>query len=75
MMAVRRSKKWFAIIVINFQNDARSLAMRVTSWLSLKNFLTPYTDMVVHLFFALTVSIRRRLLFSALCWPINILLY
>jgi hypothetical protein len=27
--------------------------------------------MVVHLFFALTVSIRWRLLFLTLCWSIN----
>jgi hypothetical protein len=37
MKAVSRSKKLNVINVVNFQNDARSLARQVTSWLSLKN--------------------------------------
>jgi hypothetical protein len=51
------------------KNDARSLAMRVTLWLSFKNL--PSQQMVVHLFFALTVSIRWRLLFPTFCWSID----
>jgi hypothetical protein len=44
------------------KNDARSLARRVTMWLTVKNVDTPDD-----LFFALTVSINKRLLFPTLC--------
>jgi hypothetical protein len=41
MMAVRRSKKLNVIMSLIFKNDARSLARRVTMWLSFKNVDTP----------------------------------
>jgi hypothetical protein len=66
MMADRRSKK---LILLIFKNDACSLAMGVAARLSFKNFLT--LQMVVHLFFALTMPISWIFLFPMLCWSIN----
>jgi hypothetical protein len=59
-------KNEMSIISLIYKNYARSLARRVTMWLSFKNLLTRQ-QMVVHLFLALTVSIRWRLLSPTLC--------
>jgi hypothetical protein len=67
MMTVRRSKNEMSLI---FKNDAPSLPRCVTMWLSFKNLLSRQ-EMVVNLFFALTVSIRWRHLFPTLCWSVN----
>jgi hypothetical protein len=53
-----------------FKNDASFLTGCVSMWLFFINLLKRQS-MVVHLFFALTVSIRWRLLFPTLCWSIN----
>jgi hypothetical protein len=70
MISVRRSKKWTVIKVIYIQNNARSLPKRVNKWLYFKYKLTRQ-QIVCHLFFALTVSIRSWVLFSTLCGSIN----
>jgi hypothetical protein len=70
MKTVRRSKKWNVINVIYIQNDARSLPKRVNKWLYFKYLLTRQ-QLVIHLFFALTVSIRSWVLFPTLCGSIN----
>jgi hypothetical protein len=54
--------------VIYIQNDARS--KRVNKWLYFKYLLTRQ-QMVFHLFFAMTVSIRSCVLFPTLCGSIN----
>jgi hypothetical protein len=54
-------------MLLIFKNDARSFAWRALRWSFSKIVDTPVN---VHLIFALTVSIRQRLLFPAL-WFIN----
>jgi hypothetical protein len=70
MMTVRRFQKWNVINVIYIQNDACFLPKRVNNWRYFKYLLTRQ-QMVFHLFFALTVSIRSCVLFPTLCGSIN----
>jgi hypothetical protein len=66
MMTVRRSKKRNVIKVIIFKNDAHY--SKTCPYVALFQKFVDTPVMVVHLFFALTVSIIWRLLFPTLCW-------
>jgi hypothetical protein len=70
MMTVRWFKKWNVINVIYIQNDACSVPKRGYKWLYFKYLLTRQ-QMIFHLFFSLTVSIRSWVLFPTLCGSIN----
>jgi hypothetical protein len=70
MMTVRRFQKWNVINVIYIQNDACSVPKRGNKWLYFK-YLLARQQMVFHLFFTLTVSIRSWVLFPKLCGSIN----
>jgi hypothetical protein len=70
MMTVRCIQKWNVINVIYIQNDACSLPKRVDKWRYFKYLLTRQ-QMVIHLFFALTMSIRSWVLFPTLSGSIN----
>jgi hypothetical protein len=70
MMTVRRFQKWNVTNVIYIQNDACSLPQRGNKWFYFKYLLTGQ-QMVFHLFFALTVSIRSWVLFPTVCGSIN----
>jgi hypothetical protein len=67
MMTVKCIQKWNVIYI---QNGACSLPKRVDKWRFYKYLLTRQ-QMVFHLFFALTVSIRSWVLFPTLCGYIN----
>jgi hypothetical protein len=70
MMTVRRFQKWNVINVIYIQNDACYVPKRGNKLLYFK-YLLSRQQMVFHLFFALTVSIRSWVLFPTLCGSIN----